>query len=270
MKRIITMQDISCVGKCSLSVALPIISSFGIEACPLPTALLSCHTAFENFEYFDLSCEAERIIRSLKNNALTFDGIYTGYLGSVKQVSLAEELINEFKTENSIIAVDPVMGDNGKLYSGIDPEMPKRMLPLIKKADIIMPNMTEAGFLLGLNRGLDRDDDIPSRAKELTSLGCDVAVITGIAENGNVGTAVYKRSTDSYFTVMRKRIDGVFHGTGDIFASVLFSSLINSLPLDIAVNKAVDFTVEAMENTACDGNARWYGVNFEPLLSNKK
>lgn len=266
MKRIITMQDISCVGKCSLTVALPIISSYGIEACPIPTALLSCHTAFKNFEYFDLKNEAGRIIRSLKDNELTFDGIYTGYLGSNEQISLAKELICGFKTDNSIIAVDPVMGDNGKLYSGIDSQMPKEMLSLIEKADIITPNTTEAGFLLGLNRGLNETDNIADCAKKLTGLGCDTAVITGISENGKTGAAVYKKSTDTFFTVMHERIPGVFHGTGDVFASVLFSSLINSVTLEKSVKNAVDFTVKAMKNTVCDENARWYGINFESVL----
>lgn len=270
MKRIITMQDISCVGRCSLTVALPIISSFGIEACPLPTALLSCHTAFKEFEYLDLTDEAMKIEKSLKRQNLTFDGIYTGYLGSIKQIDVAKELVADFKTDNTLVAVDPVMGDMGKLYSGIDREMPKKMRELIKSADIIMPNMTEAGFLLGLERGLTEDDETESSLRALTDSGCKTAIITGVNKGDETGAAAYNSENGEIIFVMRKRIPQIFHGTGDIFASVLFSLLINGHSLESALNGAVDFTVGAMNETLKDPDARWYGVNFESLLKDKK
>lgn len=270
MKRIITMQDISCVGRCSLTVALPIISSFGIEACPLPTALLSCHTAFKEFEYLDLTEEAEKIEKLLKRQNLTFDGIYTGYLGSVKQIDVAKELISDFKRDNTLVAVDPVMGDMGKLYSGIDEKMPEKMRELIKSSDIIMPNMTEAGFLLGLKRGLNENDNIREALRALTDLGAKIAIITGVDSADETGAAAYNRENGEAITVMRKRIPQIFHGTGDIFASVLFSMLINGNSLECALNDAVDFTVGAMNKTLADPDARWYGVDFEPMLGEQK
>ena len=270
MKRIITMQDISCVGKCSLTVALPIISSFGIEACPLPTALLSCHTAFNEFEYLDLTKEASKMEKSLKRQNLTFDGIYTGYLGSLKQIDVAKELIADFKTKNTLVAVDPVMGDMGRLYSGIDERMPEKMCELIKASDIIMPNMTEAGFLLGMGRGLNEQDDITSSLYALTRLGCKIAIITGVNRGSDTGAAAFNSESGETVFVMRKKIPGIFHGTGDIFASVLFSRLINGESIECALNSAVDFTIGAMQETVDDPDARWYGVNFEALLNNKK
>ncbi len=269
MKRIITMQDISCVGKCALTVAIPIISSYGIEVCPLPTALLSNHTAFKEFEYFDLSEQVKKIIDSFIRQDFSFDGIYTGYLGSAAQVELAHTLIDEFKKEGTAVLIDPVMGDNGKLYSGIDDTFPEKMKELVKKADIIVPNLTEAGFLLGLNRSLNESDSIPDALKELSALGPDTVILTGYSEGNKTGAICYQKKSDEYFISLTRRIDRLFHGTGDIFASVLFAQIINGHSVNDALNKAVEFTYSAMKKTVENDSARWYGVDFESILCSK-
>ena len=148
MKRILIIQDISCVGKCSLTVALPIISAFGVEASVLPTAVLSTHTAFKGFTFRDLTCDMQDICNHWKEQNIEFDALYTGYLGSFEQLEIVNNIFNDFKNNDNFILVDPVMGDNGKLYPGFDQKFADAMAKLCKNADIIVPNLTEASFML--------------------------------------------------------------------------------------------------------------------------
>ncbi len=268
MKRIITLQDISCVGKCALTVALPVISSFEIEACPLPTALLSNHTAFDSFKFFDLHNQMEQIIEELKKQQFDFDGIYSAYLGSKEQIDTVCTFIDEFKQENSLVLVDPVMGDNGKLYSGFDMDFPKEMQKLCKKADIIVPNVTEASFLLNKGGKLfySNHDGLMLQMQRLCDLGPKICVLTGVELNGKVGGAIYDKTTGEFYCYLKEKIDRTFHGTGDLFASTLFSALMKGFSNKKALKLAVEFTYSAMEATVKNKNAAWYGVDFETVL----
>ncbi len=268
MKRIVTMQDISCVGKCALTVALPIISSFGIEACPLPTALLSNHTAFDSFKFFDLTKQMEEVIEEFKKQDFSFDGIYSAYLGSEAQVDIVSGFIDSFKKEGTLTLVDPVMGDHGRLYSGFDKTFPSVMKRLCSKADIIVPNVTEAGFLLGMSTALSYStvEELKTAMKKLCELGPEICVITGVEINDRLGAAIYNSRTDEFDCCLHTKIQRTFHGTGDIFASVLFSCLIKEMPLKNALNTAVELTCNAMEATLKNEKANWYGVDFEAVL----
>lgn len=268
MKRIVTLQDISCVGKCSLSVALPIISAMGIEACPLPTALLSNHTAFDSFKFFDLTKEMQSITDQFKEQKFQFDGIYSAYLGSKEQVDVVCQFIDAFKKHGTVTVVDPVMGDNGKLYSGFDKSFPQVMKTLCSKADIIVPNVTEAGFLLGKEGVLEytQTDHIKEYARQLCQLGPKICVITGVEANNKLGAAIYNRETDEFDVYLLDKIKRTFHGTGDIFASVLFSCLVKNQPLKKSLECAVTFTYRAMEATMKNPDSNWYGVDFESVL----
>ncbi len=265
MKRILTFQDISCVGKCSLTVALPIISAMGIEACPVPTALLSNHTAFDSFSFFDLTNEMKNIKAQFKKQDFKFDGIYSAYLGSKEQVDIVSEFIDDF---NTLTLVDPVMGDHGRLYSGFDKDFPKTMKKLCKKADIIVPNTTEASFLLGYDSVIPYSDDVQLKdcMKRLCDIGPEICVITGVEKNNKLGAAIYNKTTDEFDIYLKDKIQKTFHGTGDIFASVLFSSLIKDLPIKKALKNAVEFTYLCMEATIKNSEASWYGVDFETVL----
>ena len=267
MKRIVTLQDISCVGKCSLTVAIPILSALGVETCPIPTAVLSSHTAFSDFAFFDLTEQLPGITAALKKQKLHFDAIYTGYLGSPRQIQLVSNFIEVFK-ENGLVLVDPVMGDNGRLYSGFDESFPQAMACLCAKADIIVPNLTEAAFLLKETAVLnsERQEDIEKMMKRLARLGPKIVVLTGILRGEQMGAAVYNRDTGDVFTCFRPRIRKTFHGTGDIFASVLAGMLTRKFPVQKALETAVDFTYASMEKTLLDPDRRWYGVNFEEAL----
>lgn len=269
MKRILTIQDISCVGKCSLTVALPIISAFGIETSVLPTAVLSTHTAFNGFTFQDLTANLTSITKHWKEQSIDFDAIYSGYLGSFEQLKIVSNIFNDFKTDKNFILVDPVMGDNGKLYSGFNQEFADSMAQLCSHADIIVPNLTEACFMLHeqyIPHGYD-EDFIKRILKSLTSLGAKKAVLTGVTFDGvNLGVYGYDIEKDEYFSYFKEKLPETFHGTGDVFASALCGALTRGKSLKDALTIAVDFTVESIKHTLENQDRNWYGVDFETAL----
>lgn len=274
MKRILTIQDISCVGKCSLTVALPIISAFGVEASVLPTAVLSTHTAFKGFTFRDLTADMKNIANHWKEQSIEFDTLYTGYLGSFEQLDIVSNIFNQFKTKNNLILVDPVMGDNGKLYPGFDNKFALAMAKLCSQANIIVPNMTEASFMLDIpfvESGYS-EDYVKDVLKKLTNLGCKTAVLTGITfEKGKLGVYGYDSINDKYFSYYNNHLPESFHGTGDVFASSLCGALTKGYDLENSLKIAVDFTVKSIEKTIENKNHNWYGVDFEsafPYLIN--
>ena len=268
MKRIITVQDVSCVGKCSLTVALPIISAAGVECAVLPTAVLSTHTAFPEFTFCDLTDEIEPISDTFKRLNLDFDAIYTGYLGSYRQLELVDKLFSDFKKDNTVILIDPVMADNGKLYKGFTPEFAASMAKLCGKADLIIPNLTEASFMLGAEYNPDYDEDyIRDILKKLTTLGCPRAALTGISFKDNeIGVYYYDSVSDSYYSYFNEKLPVSYHGTGDIYASATLGALMRGMSYEDSLSLAVDYTLECMRCTAKDPESRFYGVNFEEAL----
>ena len=269
MKRILTIQDISCVGKCSLTVALPIISAFGVETAVLPTAVLSTHTAFESFTFRDLTDDLTEIKDNWKKQNIGFDALYTGYLGSFKQLDIVSQIFDEFKTEKNFILVDPVMADHGKLYKGFDQAFADSMAKLCKKADIIVPNLTEASFMLHtpyIEKGYS-EDYIKDTLRKLTDLGAKKAVLTGISfEPNKLGVYGYDAEKNEFFSYYQKHFPASFHGTGDVFASALCGALSLDKPLYQALQIAVDYTVECIDITLSNKDHAWYGVEFEKAI----
>ncbi len=269
MKRVMTIQDISCIGKCSLTVALPILSAAGLETAVIPTALLSTHTAFNRFEFFDLTDKIQPIADHLYDEGFKFDAIYTGYLGSFEQLKKVSDFIDRFKTEGTLVVIDPVMGDNGKLYAGFDRVFADSMSDLCKKADIIIPNLTESAFLLGLDQ-VPQNPDLDTAKKmliDLTKLGPKVALMTGVSnEDGQLGAMGYDSKSGNFFGSFCQHIQATFHGTGDIFASAFVGAALDGASLDEATETAVQFTSRSIRATLDDNNGRWYGVNFESAL----
>ena len=266
MKRVLTIQDISCVGKCSLTVALPIISAFGVETAVLPTAVLSTHTAFKGFTFRDLTGDLTDIAKHWKDQDIGFDAMYTGYLGSFEQLSIVEKIFNDFKTKDNLILIDPVMADNGKLYPGFDQKFADAMAKLCKNADIIVPNLTEASFMLHtpyVESGYT-EDYIKDLLKKLTDLGAKKALLTGVSfSDDKLGVYGYDKETGEYFTYFREHLPYKFHGTGDIFASTLCGALSINKSFDEAMKIAVDYTVQTIIETAKNPDHNWYGVEFE-------
>lgn len=271
MKRIVTVQDISCLGKCSLTVALPIISAMGVECCVLPTAVLSTHTLFSGFTFRDLTEDIPGILDHWEEEKFRFDAIYTGYLGSQRQLDMVAELFDRFDGLNII---DPVMGDHGRLYTGFTPEFAKAMAKLCAKADLILPNLTEAAFLLDepYMEQYDRAH-IEQTLRKLVGLGAKCAVLTGVSfEAGTVGFMGYDAEKNEFFEYFNEKVDAAYHGTGDIFASTAVGALMRGLSCKKALALAADYTRECIRITKCAAVDPGYGVYFEqalPLLMQK-
>lgn len=266
MKRILTIQDVSCVGKCSLTVALPIISACGVETAIMPTAVLSNHTQFKSWTFRDLTDDMKGIADKWKEENITFDGIYTGYLGSIRQIDVVADIFAQFKTPESFIIVDPAMADNGKLYAGFDTEFAAAMAGLCGKADIIVPNLTEAAFMLGIpyvGEGYD-EAYIKDLLNKLVALGCNTAILTGVTFDGKtLGAYGYDKKKNEYFYYVREYLPVNFHGTGDVYASAFCGALASGKTVPDAAAIAVDFTVESIKETIANPQHNFYGVDFE-------
>lgn len=270
MKRVVSIQDISCLGKCSLTVALPIISAMSVETCVVPTAVLSTHTGgFKDFTFHDLTQEIAPISAHWKKEGIGFDAIYTGYLGSFEQIDLVSQFFDDFGGDNTLIYADPAMADNGILYPGFTPEFAKKMGSLCGKADVVVPNLTEASFMLDIPYvGSDYDEAyIKELLKKLAGLGCKTAILTGVSfAEDKIGAMAYDSVTDSYSSYFNEKLPVQFHGTGDVFASACVGALMNGKDLEGSLKVAVDYTLECIRETQKDPEARWYGVNFESAI----
>lgn len=270
-KRVLAVHDISCVGRCSLTVALPIISAAGAECSILPTSVLSTHTGgFTGFTFKDLTDEIAPITSHWEALDLKVDFIYTGYLGSFEQINLMKKLFEDFRGEDTLICVDPVMGDNGALYELFDEDFAHGMAKLCAKADLIMPNLTEAAFMTGLPyEEKDYSEDyVLSMIDALHKLGAKNVVLSGIAfEETKLGAAASDQATGKIDYLMNDRIPGYFHGTGDVFGSALVGALTNDKTLKEATQIAVDYTVACIRRTADAATEARYGVLFEKELA---
>lgn len=270
-KRVLAVHDISCVGKCSLTVALPILSAAGLECSALPTAVLSTHTGgFTGYTFRDLTKDIEPIYRHWKTLGLQFNSIYTGYLGSFEQLELVGALMDSLAGENTQVVVDPVMGDNGALYPLFDADFAKGMANLCAKADLIVPNLTEAAWMLeeDYREGPYTQGYLEGILRRLSDMGPRQVVLTGVSlDERHLGAAVYDRETDRVEYAMEEQVEGYYHGTGDVFASALVGAIQNGLNLRDSAQAAVDFTVASIRRTHAEGTDIRYGVNFEANLS---
>ena len=264
--KILTIQDISCVGQCSLTVALPLISACGIETCVLPSAVLSTHTAgFSGYTFRDLTEDMPLIERHWNKEGIAFDAVYTGYLGSTKQIDYVKSIADSTKKENSLLIVDPAMADHGKLYPGFDDAFVEAMKGLCAKADYVVPNMTEACLLTGIEYKTEYDRaDIDRIIEGLIALGCKNVIFTGISyREGKTGVVVYENGSYSYYE--HDMLPNSCHGTGDIYASSFVGALVRGRSAYEAAKIAADYTVECIKETAKLDN-HWYGAAFEPAL----
>ncbi len=268
MKRILTIQDISCLGKCSITVALPIISAMGVETTILPTAVLSTHTMFPNFTVKDLTDQLIPITDHWKSQDVKFDAIYTGYLGSAEEIEIAERIFEEFGGEDTLIFIDPVMADNGKLYPAFDMEYAKRNAGLCSKADIIVPNITEACFMTDTEYKEVYDEAyVLELIDKLAKLGSKKVVLTGVSlSDGKTGVYGLDTKTGETIIYQNDKVDASFHGTGDIFASVSVGAVTRGLSLKDAFKIAADYTADTIRATLDNPAKPWYGVDFESTI----
>lgn len=266
-KRVAAIHDLSGFGKCSLTVASPILSAAGIETSALPTAILSTHTGgISGYTYHDLTEDMRPVMKHWKSLDIKFDAIYTGFLGSFEQLDIVKEFFDAFRQEDNLILVDPVMGDNGELYTVFTREFAAGMRMLCQKADIIVPNLTEAALLLDepFHPGPYTHAYIESLLRKLGALGPQKVVLTGVYfKEDELGAATYDRTTDTIDYVFTQKIPGYYHGTGDVFASALLSALLNDFSLIDAAAIAVHFTTDSIRRTYKAKTDYRFGVNFE-------
>ena len=265
-RKILTIQDISCVGQCSLTVALPILSACGLETCILPSAVLSTHTAgFSGFTFRDLTDDMPEIRKHWQKENIKFKAIYTGYLGSVKQVGYVQDIFDTMGTEDCIRIVDPAMADNGKLYSIFNDEYVAAMRGLCASADILIPNITEACFLAEVEYRETYDESyVKELLDKLSKLGSKTIVLTGVGYvPEKTGVIVYEDGKTRYYE--HDKISKGCHGTGDIYASAFTGALLNDKDILEAAKIAADYTVKCIINTQGDAD-HWYGAKFETAL----
>ena len=262
-RKILTIQDISCVGQCSLTVALPIVSACGVETCVLPSAVLSTHTAgFKGYTFRDLTEDMPAIRQHWVSEGIKFDAVYTGYLGSTKQIEYVVDVFESNAKDGGLKIVDPAMADNGKLYYGFDMEFVEAMKGLCAKADYVIPNITEACFLTGIEYKTEYDREYVDKIlAALTDIGCKNIIFTGISyREGYTGVVVFENGVYSYYE--HEKIAGGCHGTGDIYASAFVGSLMRGKNAYDAAVVAAEYTLECIRETVKLDN-HWYGAAFE-------
>ena len=268
--RVAAIHDMSGFGRCSLTVAIPVLSAMGLQCCPVPTAFLSTHTGeFEGFTFLDMTDEMPAIAAHWDTLGLHFHSIYSGFLGSERQIHIVEDFIRTFRRKDTIVVVDPVMGDHGAVYKTYTPAMCSGMAHLAAQADVITPNLTEAALLLNVPYHTLSADEAGCRAivERLSLDGRRSVVLTGASASPELTGAMYfDAKSGSSAMIQTNRVPGRFFGTGDVFASVLTGALVRGDSLDDATRQAVDFIRLCAERTVAQNLPLREGVDFEPLL----
>lgn len=265
--RIAAIHDLSCFGRCSLTIALPVLSAMGCQCCPLPTALLSAHTGFPGNTFLDLTAEMGRIADHWTAMDLQFDAIYSGFLGSADQVDTVARFFDTFKKSDTAVIVDPVMGDHGTAYRTCTPELCRGMRVLAENSDVITPNLTEAALLLDRPYEEIRQSDAYEVVRRLSLGGRRSVVLTGYSsESGQTGALCFDRDSGESKAVQTPREPQDFSGTGDLFASVLAGGVARGVPLFQAAQAAADFVRDCIARTLAEGLTEQDGIDFEPLL----
>lgn len=265
-RRIAVIQDLSCIGRCSLAVAMSVLPVMGAETAVLPTAILSCHTAFDSFTFLDFTPEAEKIMEKWRQLELRFDAIYIGYLGSLRLVDLTRRFISLFRSEDAQVILDPAFGDHGKLYTGFDMDYVRAMKALCTEADIILPNVTEACFLLDIPYAPDEKitDLLGERAQELIGRNLKNVLITSCRFPGNQTGLICVG--ENRFSYPHEQLDLACHGSGDLFASVFSGLMLKCPDVERAARAAADFTFDCIRHSMNCRDHRWYGVDYEAML----
>lgn len=268
INRALAIHDISGFGKCSLTVALPVISACGIETTVMPTAVLSTHTGgFTGYTWRDLTEDMLPMAEHWESLGISFDAIYSGYLGSFEQIEIVKQIVSKFKKDGCFYICDPAMADHGKMYALFDIDFAKKMSELCAVADIIVPNFTEAAFMTGeeYKSGPYTKEYVEKMLTKLAELGPKRIVLTGVYfDDENLGCACYDNGKTEYF--LMKKLEGVYHGTGDVFASSLCGALVRGQSLAKAVQTATRFTCGCIERTLKHTPDVRYGVAFEGEL----
>ncbi len=265
-KRLIAINDISGFGKCSLTVALPIISAAGVETVCMPTAVLSTHTGgFTGYTYRDLTCDMPAMGEHWKSIDIRPDAIYTGFLGSFEQIDIVKKIADDFKRDDNLFIADPCMADHGKMYTVFDMKFAKAMTALCAKADIILPNITEACFMVDeeVIEGVQTEEYIEGLLNKLLDMGTKNVILTGVSfEETKLGAACMGQDRVPHY-YFENKLDGTYHGTGDVFASSFCGALLNDFSLHESMGIAVRYVCDCIKRTQTMDRPIRYGVDFE-------
>lgn len=272
MKRIAVIGDISGFGRCSLTASIPVISSLGIECCPFPTAVLSAQTGYSSYHFIDLTSEFTAYENEWEKLGYRFDGILTGYIASPKQADLIASFIKKFKSENTVLLVDPVMADDGEIYGTYSNELCGKVTEIAEKADIITPNLTELCILTGADyseiTSKENDSDyldlIRGEAEKMLSKMLKSVIVTGVRYKGEIYNLVCEKN--SYSQTKSQIFGGSYSGTGDLFASVICAKAVLGVPLKSAVETASKFLEKSVQSSFNEGTDRNDGINFQEYL----
>lgn len=269
--KIAAIHDISGIGRCSMTVILPILSALGCQVCPLPTALLSNHSEYKEFFFYDFTEHMEEYYNYWKKNNAEFDCVYSGFIGSEKQINIILDIIEKVKLKNkAIIVVDPVMGDHGTTYKTYTDNMVKKMSNLVESADIITPNLTEVSILLGERFSYEniKIDTVKKYLKKLSDMGPNIVLITGIkTDTGENINACYDKNNNEYWKIPFERVDTSYPGTGDLFTSLFIGYLFKNKKLPEAIQEASRFVSSAVKITHQSSTPRYEGVLFEKIMN---
>lgn len=272
VKKVAAVHDLSGVGRVSLTVIIPILSSMGFQVCPLPTAVLSNHTQYPHFSFLNLTDEMPRMIAEWKRLDVEFDAIYTGYLGSPRQIRIVSDFIDDFRREGSLVVVDPVLGDNGKLYTNFNETMVKEMQQLITKANVITPNLTELFYMLDLPyKEENSDEELKYHLRHLSDKGPQVVIITSVPVAGEAhktSVYAYNRMGNRYWKVTCPYLPAHYPGTGDTFTSVVTGALLQGDSLPIALDRATQFILQGIRATFGYEYDNREGILLEKVLHN--
>ncbi|MBR6787490.1 MAG: pyridoxamine kinase [Clostridia bacterium] len=267
LPRAAAIHDISGFGKCSLTVALPILSACGVEAACMPTAVLSTHTGgIKGYTFRDLTEDMRAIWQHWKSLGIPFDAIYSGYMGSVEQTEIIGEMFDAFRKDTKLILVDPAMADNGKFYAMFDARMAQGQAALCARADVAVPNLTDAALMTGqeYHAGPYTESYLRDMCRRLCDLGAKNVVLTGARyHDGQLGACCYQGEKEQFDVYFTQRVQGSYHGTGDVYASVLTAALLNDFSLPEGMQLAADFVYECLERTRLQETDSRYGVDFE-------
>ncbi|WP_294612488.1 pyridoxamine kinase [Bacteroides oleiciplenus] len=272
VKKIAAVHDLSGIGRVSLTVVIPILSSMGFQVCPLPTAVLSSHTQYPQFSILDLTDEMPRIIAEWKKLDIQFDAFYTGYLGSPRQVQIVSDFIDDFRQPDDLVVVDPVLGDNGRLYTNFDESMIREMRHLAAKADVITPNLTELFYLMDKPYKADNtDEELKTYLRLLSDAGPQVVIITSVPVHGEshkTSVYAYNRVGDRYWKITCPYLPAHYPGTGDTFTSVITGALLQGDSLPIALDRATQFILQGIRATFGYEYDNREGILLEKVLHN--
>lgn len=273
VQKVAAIHDLSGFGRSSLTVVIPVLSSMGFQVCPIPTAVLSTHSQFKNYRFVDLTDHIPGIMEHWKELNLEFDAIYSGFLGSAQQIDMMIDFIDQFKNDETIVMIDPVLGDNGKLYGPFNQEMVDEMRKLICKADIITPNITEVGLLLNNDPEMIHNTrDTLQAIEELTALGPEIIVVTSVPddEEGKTAVVAHNRRDNRYWKVPVDYLPAAYPGTGDTFASVLLGCLLQGDNLPMSLDRSVQFISHGVRSTFGFPYDEKEGILLEKVLPTLK